>query len=199
MVRGLTVSLSGRRVLDGIDLDLPRGARTALVAPSGAGKSTLMRALVRLVPVDGGTVELDGRDVTGIEATVLRRRIGYVAQVPAMLPGTVADNLAYGVGDLAPDLLRRAMERSALSEAMLERDARELSGGEQVRVGLARALTRGPDVLLLDEPTAMLDRAAADSVATTLRALAGEALAICVATHDEAFAAGACDAAVELR
>ncbi len=185
--RGVAVVLGGRRVLDGVSIGVPRAQVTALVAPSGAGKSTLLRALVGLVATDAGAVTLDGEDVRGLDACALRRRVGLVAQSPAMLPGSVADNLRHGVDGLSEADLLAALEASSLPAAIADRAARELSGGERARVALARALTREPELLLLDEPTAALDADSARRIGETLRGLRERGLGICVATHDAAF------------
>jgi ABC-type multidrug transport system fused ATPase/permease subunit len=186
--REVSVTLRGRAVLRGASCTVPAGAVTALVAPSGTGKSTLLRACVRLVEADAGTVTLDGVDVRDIEARALRRRVGLVAQTPAMLAGTVADNLRHGVPDLTPAALEAALASADLAASFAVREASALSGGERARVALARALTRSPQVLLLDEPTAALDGASAERIGATLRRLAAGGLAICVATHDLTFA-----------
>jgi ABC-type multidrug transport system fused ATPase/permease subunit len=182
---GLVVRRGGRLVLDGAALDVPPGQVTALTAPSGAGKSTLLRCCTRLLEVEAGTVTLGGRDVRELPATELRRRVGLVPQQPAMLPGTVADNVRHGVPDAD---VRGALDAAGLDAAFADRDAGRLSGGEQARVAIARALSREPAVLLLDEPTAALDEAAADRLAATLRRLAGLGIGICAATHDRRWA-----------
>ena len=187
-VRDLRVTLAGRRVLDGVALSVPCSQVTGLLAPSGAGKSTLLRACVRLVEADAGSITLGGEDILALDARVLRRRVGFVAQSPAMLPGSVADNLRHGVDGLGDDELYEALRAASLDPAFAGRTARELSGGERARVALARALTRGPRLLLLDEPTAALDDAAAARIGQTLRGLRDRGLGICVATHDERFA-----------
>jgi len=187
-VRDLRVTLAGRRVLDGVALSVPCSQVTGLLAPSGAGKSTLLRACVRLVEADAGSITLGGEDILALDARVLRRRVGFVAQSPAMLPGSVADNLRHGVDGLGDDELLEALRAASLDPAFAGRTARELSGGERARVALARALTRGPRLLLLDEPTAALDDAAAARIGQTLRGLRDRGLGICVATHDERFA-----------
>ena len=187
-VRDLRVTLAGRRVLDGVALSIPCSQVTSLLAPSGAGKSTLLRACVRLVEADAGSITLGGEDILALDARVLRRRVGFVAQSPAMLPGSVADNLRHGVDGLGDDELHEALRAASLDPAFAGRTARELSGGERARVALARALTRGPRLLLLDEPTAALDDAAAARIGQTLRGLRDCGLGICVATHDERFA-----------
>jgi ABC-type multidrug transport system fused ATPase/permease subunit len=187
-VRDLRVTLAGRRVLDRVALSVPCSQVTGLLAPSGAGKSTLLRACVRLVEADAGSITLGGEDILALDARVLRRRVGFVAQSPAMLPGSVADNLRHGVDGLGDDELHEALRAASLDPAFAGRTARELSGGERARVALARALTRGPRLLLLDEPTAALDDAAAARIGQTLRGLRDRGLGICVATHDERFA-----------
>lgn len=171
-------------VLRGVSLTVRAGEVVALTAPSGAGKSTLLRACVRLVALDGGSVTLDGVDVATLDPRVLRRRVGLVAQRPVMLPGRVADNLAYGLD--APADLDGALAAAGLSPDFADRDASRLSGGEQARVGIARALTRRPEVLLLDEPTAGLDAPLAESIGEHVRELAAAGLAICLTSHDRA-------------
>jgi ABC-type multidrug transport system fused ATPase/permease subunit len=196
--RGIVVSLGGRAVLRGIELDVAPGEVVGLLGPSGAGKSTLLRALVRLVEIDDGTITLDGADVRSFDARALRRRVGLVAQAPVMLPGTVADNLRYGVADLTADALAAALDDAGLSQDFASRVARDLSGGERARVAVARALTRSPEVLLLDEPTAALDHVSAQRIGATLRRLRERGLGVCVTTHDRAFASEWCDRQVLL-
>ena len=171
-------------VLRGVGLTVAPGEVVALTAPSGAGKSTLLRAIVRLVKLDGGVVSLDGVDVASLDPRVLRRRVGLVAQRPVMLPGTVADNLAYGL-DEVPDMTA-ALVAAGLDDEFGERDASRLSGGEQARVAIARALTRTPEVLLLDEPTTGLDAPLAEAIGQHVRELAAGGLAICLTSHDRA-------------
>jgi ABC-type multidrug transport system fused ATPase/permease subunit len=197
-VRDLRVSLAGRVVLEGAALDVPRGCVTAVIAPSGAGKSTLLRACVRLVGIDAGRITLDGADVRDLDPRGLRRRVGLVAQHPAMLPGTVADNLRHGVADLADAALGEALDQAGLDPGLASRPARELSGGERARVAVARALTRAPQLLLLDEPTAALDRDAGEHLGATLAGLRAAGLGICVATHDLDFAERHADRVVGL-
>ena len=197
--RSLHVGHGERLVLRDASFDVPRGTVTALVGPSGAGKSTLLRCLNRLIVPLAGTVALDGADVATLDPCTLRRRVGLVGQTPVMLPGSVRENLAYGLD--APDdrSLARALTDAGLDADFLGRRATQLSGGERARVALARALTREPELLLLDEPTAALDAAVAQHVAATLTALAHAGLGIVVATHDVAFAAALAERVVALR
>ncbi len=196
--RGLICRRGGRTVLHGVDLDLPRGCVTALAGPSGAGKTTLLRCLVRLEEPEGGQVLVEGRDVRELDPCLLRRRVGLVAQAPVVLPGDVAANVGYGLDGASADELARSLAAVGLSRDLLERDARELSGGEAARVALARALARAPAALLLDEPTAALDAAAGRVVEEHVRALAAGGLAVALVSHDSAQARRVADRAVVL-
>jgi ABC-type multidrug transport system ATPase subunit len=200
-VRGLTVAHGERIVLRDVSFTVSKRAITALVGPSGAGKSTLLRCLNRLLVPQAGTVALDGEDAAALEPCTLRRRVGLVGQTPVMLPGSVRENLAYALGDDQPAQERfvRALADAGLDATFLDRPATELSGGERARVALARALTREPELLLLDEPTAALDAAASEHIAATLRSLAHAGLGIVVATHDLPFATSVADRVVALR
>jgi ABC-type iron transport system FetAB ATPase subunit len=187
--RGLTVERGGRTLARSVDLRLDAGEVVALVGPSGTGKSSLLRSLVRLDEPAAGTVLVDGTDAREIPPTSLRRRVGLVAQQPVMLPGTVHDNLAYGLEDPQPGSLTECLTAAGLTDGFLERPARELSGGEAARTAVARALVRDPVVLLLDEPTAALDADAALGISRLVGRLAGRGLAVLVVTHDAAWAA----------
>ena len=188
-----------RGALRGISLALRGGELTALEGPSGIGKTSLLRAIVRLDELAAGRVRVDGEDARELDPRALRRRVGFVAQAPAMLPGTVRDNLAYALpGEPDEARLRAALEAAALDAGFLDRDAARLSGGEQARVAIARALTRDPGALLLDEPTASLDPAATAAIEQLLRDLAARGLAVLVVTHDAAQAERIADHTVRL-
>jgi ABC-type multidrug transport system fused ATPase/permease subunit len=197
-VRELTVRRGARVVLSDVSFDAPRGRVLALVGASGAGKSTLLRCLNRLAEPESGTIGLDGEDIRHVAPQVLRRRVALVAQAPAMLPGTVEDNLAYGLKALRAETRDAALTAAGLDASFLPRRARELSGGERARVALARALTREPDAILLDEPTAALDPETARVIAQTVAALAERDLAVIVATHDHALAEAVSHATLRL-
>lgn len=196
---GLWLERDGRAVLQGATLDLPPGLVTALAAPSGAGKSTLLRCLTRLLDPDRGSITLDGVSVLSIPPRELRRRVGLVAQRPVMLEGSVAENLRYGlVPTPGAESVARALASAGLDAAFAPREAAELSGGEQARVAIARAIIRDPEFLLFDEPTAALDGDHAARLGTTFRALAEAGLGLCVATHDRGFAERYADRIVHL-
>jgi len=174
-------------VLRGLDLRVDEGA-TALLGPSGSGKSTLLRLLNRLADPDAGTVLFKGEDVRELDPLELRRRAVLVPQLPAPLPGSVADNVRYGPALCGRDAdPSRPLELAGLVLDYASREASRLSVGEQQRVMLARALALDPEVLLLDEPTSALDEQARDGVERTLLELEGRAgLSMLVVTHDRA-------------
>ena len=183
----VVLSRAGRRVLDGFDARIPVGV-SALVGPSGSGKSTVLRLLDRLADPDSGVVRYDGVDVRDRDPLALRREVCLVPQLPALLPGTVADNIAFAA-DLAgrtPDV-DALLGHAGLDPSFAERDVSKLSVGEQQRAMLARALALEPRVLLLDEPTSSLDEASRDAIERTIARLAGEVdVSIVLVTHDVA-------------
>jgi putative ABC transport system ATP-binding protein len=195
----VTYSRGGEVVLSDVRARLPVGAGS-LLGPSGSGKSTLLRLLNRLADADSGRVLYEGRDVREYDPLALRREVSLVPQLPALIEGTVHDNVAYG-----PRLAGRSFNaRSCLELAGLDpefegRDASKLSVGEQQRVMLARALALEPRVLLLDEPTSALDQTARDAVEGTLRRLqARTAISLVVVTHDIAQARRLADYVVRI-
>src|SRR6185503_3792457 len=195
---GLAVARGGRELLHGFDLAVGAGEVVALVGPSGAGKSSLLRTLVRLDEPAAGRVLVDGTDARELEPCALRRRVGLVTQAPVMLEGDVRANLAYGLEQPDDAVLAESLAATGLDAAFMIRAAQELSGGEQARVAVARALARDPVALLLDEPTAALDGVSAAAVEALVRDLAARGLGILMVTHDEAQAERVADRRVEL-
>ena len=181
----LTYSRGGKVVLSDVRARLPVGAGS-LLGPSGSGKSTLLRLLNRLADPDKGRVLYQGRDVREHDPLTLRREISLVPQLPALVDGTVHDNVAYGPRLAGRSFdARSCLELAGLDPGFEDRDASKLSVGEQQRVMLARALALEPRVLLLDEPTSALDQAAREAVEGTLRRLrARTAISLVVVTHD---------------
>jgi putative ABC transport system ATP-binding protein len=183
---GVCAARAGQPVLADVDLCIEPGA-TAIVGPSGSGKSTLLRLLNRLADPDSGRVAYRGRDVTTLDILEHRRTVTLVPQLPALLEGTVADNVAYGpalAGRPAPDVAR-LLGLAGLDAAFADRDSGRLSVGERQRVMLARALALEPEVLLLDEPTSALDEESRDGVEETLRHLRDTLdVSLVFVTHD---------------
>jgi putative ABC transport system ATP-binding protein len=161
----------GPYLLHPTDFALRAGERAVLTGPSGSGKSVFLRALALLDPLDGGAVLWRGKPVARTSMPRFRRHIAYLRQRPALLDGTVEDNLRYPYSlAVYRDAAFNAVRVKALLEAagrpaeFLMRDASELSGGEAQIVALVRVLQLDPDALLLDEPTASLDPESARAV-----------------------------------
>jgi putative ABC transport system ATP-binding protein len=198
-LENVTYTRAGRRLFSDLNVRLGDGT-TGLVGPSGAGKSTLLRLLNRLADPDSGTITYRGLDVRDYDVLELRRDIALVPQLPALLPGTVAENVAYGPRLCGRECdIGQALTLAGLDSTFAKRPARELSVGEQQRVMLARALALKPAVLLLDEPTAALDERSRDAVENTLNDLRHRlSAALIIVTHDPAQARRLSDRIVTL-
>lgn len=183
--RGLAFEAGGGRLIDGIDLDVRRGARTAVMGANGAGKSLLLRLLHGLIAPGAGEVRWRG----GPLDRRARRAQAMVFQRPVMLRRSVRANLRFalaarGVGGAE----RAARQEQAVARARLgglaRRPARVLSAGEQQRLAVARALACGPDLLFLDEPTASLDPASTQAVERLVLEAQESGVAVVTVTHD---------------
>jgi len=184
-LRDVTLSRDGKVILDDVSADIPEGA-ACIAGPSGSGKSSLLRLLDRLRDPDRGEVRYRGRDVRTYEPLELRHRVALVPQLPALIEGTVADNVRFAarLAGRTPDI-GAILTHAGLDPSFADRDASRLSVGEQQRVMLARALAQEPEVLLLDEPTSALDEQARDSVEATLDRLRQQlGLSYVLVTHD---------------
>lgn len=194
-VKGVTRHIGGRDVVDQVSFDVADGELVVIVGPSGCGKSSLLRAIAGLDPITAGRIVLDGNDVTALPPE--KRRIGLVFQDHALFPHRRVDqNIAFGLTHL--DRGARARRVDELLElvrlpGVAKRYPHELSGGEQQRIALARALAPDPAVVLLDEPFASLDPSLRDDVRTdVIEALRLRNAAAVLVTHDreEALALG---------
>jgi iron complex transport system ATP-binding protein len=182
-----------RPALDRVRLDVPDGTFCALVGPNGSGKSTLLKALLGVLPITGGRVTLDGRDVASWPRRELARAVGVVPQAESVaFPMTVREMVALGrYPHLGPLSAEGARDRDAIAGAMAqcdvaelaERDVTTLSGGEFQRVRIARALAQEPRSLVLDEPTASLDMRHEMTILGLLRAWADGGMTVLVVTH----------------
>jgi ABC-type multidrug transport system fused ATPase/permease subunit len=197
----------GALVLDGVDLDVAPGDRVAIVGPSGAGKSTLAGLLARVEDPDEGEVSYGDVALTSVPVGELRGRIRLAAQDAHLLAGTIAANLRIGAPDASDEELREVLRAVGLGPwlaalpaglaTLVGEEGTTVSGGQRQRIGVARALLSPADVLVLDEPTAMLDGPSAAALAEdVLRAAAGRT--VVVVTHD-ATLLPAVDRVVELR
>jgi tungstate transport system ATP-binding protein len=180
---GVRVEAGAVTILDGISLRLEAGAPTVLIGPNGSGKTTLLRAAMGLMPPAVGRITWGGRP----ESPPARR--AFVFQRPVMLRRSVTGNVRYALasaGVARADCSARAgdlLERVGLAD-LADRPARRLSGGEQQRLALARALARDPAVLFLDEPTASLDPAATKAIEDLVTTITASGVKVVMATHD---------------
>jgi phospholipid/cholesterol/gamma-HCH transport system ATP-binding protein len=163
----LRKTFGGQTILNGIDLQVPRGETMVVLGRSGTGKSVLLKLIVGLQKADAGSIRIHGKEVTNLELAQLneiRKTIGFLFQQAALYDSlTVEENVEFPMKRLAnmPPAERKDRVRDLLSQVGMERDLNKLpsqiSGGMQKRVGLARALALDPDILLCDEPTTGLD------------------------------------------
>lgn len=174
-VEGVTVRAGAATLLTDISLQLRAGAPTIIVGPNGSGKTTLLRVMMGLIAPAAGHVAVNAGPC------------GFVFQKPVMLRRSAAANVAfalqaaYGAADAAS--VAALLELVGL-QALGDRPARKLSGGEQQRLALARALAKSPEILFLDEPTASLDPAQTKAVEEIIASVAARGVKIVMATHD---------------
>lgn len=179
----VSVARGAVTMLDRVSLTLAAGAPTVLIGPNGSGKTTLLRVASGLLAPTSGRVTWDGME------RVPAHRNAILFQRPAMLRRSASANVAYALASVAiprRERPRRIDEllRLVRLEGFASRPARSLSGGEQQRLALARALARDPAVLFLDEPSASLDPAAAKSIEDVVRTVAGNGVKVVMSTHD---------------
>ncbi|MBV6396926.1 MAG: Glycine betaine/proline betaine transport system ATP-binding protein ProV [Anaerolineales bacterium] len=161
-IRDLLIQRNGRDALCVDALDIARGETLAIVGPNGAGKSTLLLGLARLIPLVRGKIRFEGRVLTEWDELEYRRKIAFVFQDPLLMDMPVWDNVALGLkfrGADAETIRARSLHwmRAMGIEALAERRAGRLSGGEAQRVSLARAFVLEPQLLLMDEPFSAVD------------------------------------------
>jgi osmoprotectant transport system ATP-binding protein len=192
-IENISKAYDGRSVVSDLTLSVPKGAFCVLLGLSGCGKSTTLRMINRLVPFDSGAIRVGGDDVLTVPAEDLRRRIGYVIQSTGLFPHwRIADNIA-----TVPRLLgwpqSRVRDRVTELLTLLRLDPaiyrdkypHQLSGGEQQRVGVARALAADPELLLMDEPFGAVDPITRDALqAEIARIHQATGKTIVFVTHD---------------
>jgi subfamily B ATP-binding cassette protein MsbA len=183
----------GKRILDGVSLTIPHGSVVVIYGPSGAGKSTLLSLLAAFIHCTDGLVAVDGTDIRLFRAAVWRRQLGIVPQDCVLLNATVRENLLYakpgasdaevfaalgqaGIGKDCP-LLRNGLDTFVGNRGEM------LSGGERQRLTIARALLNNPGILLLDEPTSMLDHEHKVLIGQVIRTIADRRTVV-IASHD---------------
>lgn len=181
------VSARGAAILHGVSLTIAAGRPTALVGPNGSGKTTLLRLLMGLSDREDGRHIAAGRILRGGREDAPPDRRAIVFQRPVMLRRSAAANVAFALaaaGKPAQEgAIHALLARVGLGH-LADRPARRLSGGEQQRLAIARALAREPSLLLLDEPTASLDPAATANVEAIIADVAAQGVKVVIATHD---------------
>ncbi len=196
-LRDLTVSYDGQPAVKGISMDVHNNEITALIGPSGCGKSTLIRCLNRmndLIPSARveGTVLYHGQDLYGpqIDPVEVRKRIGMVFQKPNPFPKSIFDNVAFGPRVLGMEDVKERVERALRSAALwdevkgrLDQNAYGMSGGQQQRLCIARAIAVDPDVILMDEPCSALDPISTGKIEDLMMDLKEE-FSIVIVTHN---------------
>jgi len=187
-------------VLKGVSVTLDRGQTKVVMGPSGTGKSTLLRCLNHLTPPDGGTIWLDGEEVTASRINRIRADIGFVFQDFNLFTHLrVLDNVRIGPVKIKrlPKAQATALAWQELRRVGLEDKAEaypaELSGGQQQRASIARALAMQPKLILFDEPTSALDPELTGEVVRVMRQLADDGVTMLVVSHEMAFARAAAD------
>lgn len=178
---GVAFAVGAARILAGVDLALKRGGPTVLMGPNGCGKTTLIRLAMGLLAPTEGAIRFAG------QAQAPHGSRALVFQKPVMLRRTVADNVAFALQAAGrpqgTDVIARLLALAHIAP-LADRSARRLSGGEQQRLALARALARQPQILFLDEPTASLDPAATKMVEEIIGSVSASGVKIVMSTHD---------------
>jgi tungstate transport system ATP-binding protein len=172
----VSLRIGGVDIVANLDLEILSGTPTILLGPNGSGKSTLLRLAMNLARPTAGRVTWGRRNQPD-------ERLAMVFQRPVMLRRSAAANVAYALNKHDPARVSELLAQVGLAH-LADRPARRLSGGEQQRLALARALARDPEILFLDEPTASLDPAAAKAVEDIIGRVAASGVKIVMATHE---------------
>ena len=204
LIDNMNLHYGNFHALKGINMEIPEKEITAFIGPSGCGKSTLLKSLNRMNDlVEGctitGKVELDGEDIYGnMDVNLLRKRVGMVFQKPNPFPMSIYDNIAYGprthgIRSKAKldDIVEKSLRDAAIWDEVkdrLKKSALGMSGGQQQRLCIARALAVQPEVLLMDEPTSALDPELTGEILKVIKDLAAEHITMVIVTHEMSFA-----------
>ena len=178
---GIDFAVGATQILSGVELELHAGGPTVLMGPNGSGKTTLLKLAMGLLTPTAGSITFDGASHAPARARAI------MFQKPVMLRRSVADNIAFALEAAgrpsSTSDIRRLLDLAHIAP-LAERPARRLSGGEQQRLALARALAREPQVLFLDEPTASLDPSSTKLVEEIISQVSASGVKIVMSTHD---------------
>ena len=164
---GFSYAPGGKKILDGINLDIPKGRTVAIVGASGAGKSTLVDLIPRFYDIDEGSITIDGKNIKDVRIKDLRALMGNVNQDPILFNDTIFNNIAFGVENATMEQVVEAAKIANAHDFIMEKEQGydtnigdrgcKLSGGQRQRISIARAVLKNPPILILDEATAALD------------------------------------------
>jgi putative ABC transport system ATP-binding protein len=202
-MQDISMQFNGVSLFTDFNLNLNFNETVGITGYSGSGKSTILRIAVNLLTPTKGTVRFKQQPVTSYDPRELRRRMVLVPQEASMFPGTVRDNLVWGLSihnlEVTEDDLETILNEVNVNYDCLEDFAANLSGGEKQRVALARALLLEPEVLLLDEPTSALDEKSMLMVESTIKSITEERnIGVVIVTHNQEQAKRFTDRVVEL-
>lgn len=203
-VKNASISLGGRTLFEGLSFTVADGQMACLRGASGCGKTSLLRALLGFMPLDAGSISIDGELLTPSSAGEFRKHISYIPQellLPSEWVGEMV-RLPFGLKAnrgcaFSKDRLMAEWGRLELPPELFGKKVAELSGGERQRVALSVSGLLGKPILVVDEPTSALDAASSALVLGYLRRMASRGCAVVAASHDAAFAEG-CDILVEI-
>lgn len=183
----LAVDNGGKRkdIITDFSFDFHRGEIYNILGPSGAGKSSLLRLFNRLDEATGGKISFNGKELDQYSPCRLRRKVGYLFQIPFMFPTTVRDNLLYVDRSLSDDKVISMLSEVNLEPDYLKSNVEVLSVGEKQRVALARLLAMKPDIILLDEPTSALDEKNSSLLLKLIKnKVSGDGVTAIIVTHN---------------
>lgn len=172
-LKDINYEIDGQTILKHISVDIYKGKITTIIGPSGAGKSTLLSFFNALKSPTSGQLIIDGKNLESYDFIELRRKVQLVSQVATMINGTVKDNLALPLTlqnkTMTDDEATQFLKHVDLPETFLNKNTKELSGGEKQKVSLARSLVNKPKVMLLDEVTSALDKNSKQAIEDLLK------------------------------
>lgn len=173
-----------KQILRGVDIDLKEGECILLSGKNGSGKSTLLRIMAGLIKPDSASILINQQGFRGRQThKLIRQQVMYLYQEPYMFDGSVTRNLSYALGERNVEKVNQALQWSEL-EHRKDTEAKCLSGGEKQRLALAQAWLKQPSILLLDEPTANMDKHAKRRTGKLLSEFKNSGAALLIASHD---------------
>lgn len=188
-IKEVNYNSENTQILKGISFDVKKGDCISIVGPSGSGKSTLLKICADLIPVSGGTMYFKNNCYTSYNPIELRKLVSYCVQIPHLFGNTVYENLEFPFKarnkKVDEKRLKNLLNKFSLDESYLKKDINMLSGGEKQRIAIIRNLIYTPEILLLDEATASLDKENATKVENYIKELNENGVTILWITHSE--------------